>query len=383
MTSDRSKKVVMFIAGENSGDLHASRVLSQLKTLVPDLEAFGFGGDRMQAQGMELIENLAQKLPIIGMTQVLRNIGKIRALLNQAKELLVERKPDLLVLVDYPGFNLRVSRMAKDLGIPVVYYISPQLWAWHKSRIEIIRRNVSKMLVIFPFEETMYRTEGIDAEFVGHPLKDDIEPIQDRRAVIENFQLDPDKKIIGLIPGSRNAEIIRHLPIMLEAAHLLLKNNNNLQFVLPQASTIAPELLQKYLERFPNLPVTIITHSHKSMRAAMDLAICKSGTSTLEFALHQTPLIVVYKASFLTGFIAKKVLKIPHISLVNIVAQKEVARELLQENATPEKIASAAETLLKDNVKISNMKKDLHQIAESLGSPGASKRTAEAIARLL
>lgn len=376
--NDNPTKQIMFIAGENSGDLHGARVITELKKLNPNVKMFGFGGDRMEAQGMELIVNLAQKLPIIGMTQVLKNLGKIKQLLNNANDLLKSRRPDLVVLIDYPGFNLRVSKMAKALNIPVVYYISPQLWAWHKSRIEIIRANVSKMLVIFPFEETMYKNAGINAEFVGHPLSDDIEEVRPKNEIIQALDLDPSKKIIGLIPGSRNAEIVRHLPVMLKAAEIINKSGNY-QFVLPQATTIPDDILNKYLKRFSKLNITIAKSDHKSVRAAMDFAICKSGTSTLEFAIHQTPLVVVYIASFLTGFIAKRVLKIPHISLVNIVAQKEVAKELLQENATPEKIANEVVSCMNSSKKLAAMKKDLKSIADSLGQAGASKRTAEAI----
>ncbi len=375
--------LIMFVAGENSGDLHASRVIKELRQMYPQGEFFGFGGDRMEQAGMHLEENLAQKLPIIGLTQVIKNYPKIRELLRRAADMLRHRRPDLLVLIDYPGFNLRTAAVARQEGIPVVYYISPQVWAWHRERLVNIRNTVDKMLVILPFEEEMYRQEGINAEYVGHPLQDDATDITPRAEVLQRLDLPLDAKLVGIVPGSRNAEIIRHLPPMLEAARLIQKGHPGVRFVLPRAGTVPVELVQKYLSRYPDVEVIVAEDDHKSIRAAMDFAICKSGTSTLEYALLGVPMVIIYKASFLTGVIAKRVLKIPHIGLVNIVAGKEVAPELLQDQATGEVIGDRVLRLLNSPEAMQRMKDDLAGVRDKMGGPGASRRAAEAISVVL
>ncbi len=380
---DRPWPLIMFVAGENSGDLHASRVITELKTQFPNGEYFGFGGDRMERAGMRLEENLAQKLPIMGFTQVAKNYPKIRKLLQRAAAMLTDQRPDLLVLVDYPGFNLRTAVVARRLGIPVVYYISPQVWAWHKDRIKIIRANIDKMLVILPFEADFYRKEGVDVEYVGHPLQDDLDEISPRDQILARLGFEPDAEVIGLIPGSRNSEVIRHLTVMLEAARIIKASRPKACFVVPRAGTVPVELLHKYLDRFPDVTVTVVGEDHKSLRAAMDFAICKSGTSTLEFALLGVPLIIIYKASFLTAFIGMRVLKIPYIGLVNIVAGEEVAVELLQDKASGPRIAGNVIDLLDNPDAMARMKTKLDSVAQKIGGPGASTRAAAAIAKVL
>lgn len=369
----------MFIAGEDSGDQHAARVIRHMRELQPDAKFFGYGGRRMEAAGMELITNLAQELPIIGMTQVLRNLPRIRQLLREAGNLLRDRKPDCLVLVDYPGFNLRTAKVARDLGIPVVYYISPQVWAWHKSRLQVIADNVSRMLVILPFEEDIYRTAGVPSVYVGHPLLDDETPITPAGEVRRRHGIPPDNRLIGLIPGSRNSEVTRHLPVLLESARLIFKKLPGVSFILPRASTIERAVLQKYLDRFPDLTVKIAEEDLKSVRAAMDFAICKSGTSTLELAILGVPMVIIYKVSGLTSLVARMVLKIPFIGLVNIVAGREVAPELLQEHARPNLIAQRVIQILQDPEALARMKEDLAEVNETLGGSGASRRAAEEV----
>lgn len=374
---------IMFVAGENSGDMHASRVIAELGDLLPGAKFFGFGGDRMERAGMDLRENLAQKLPIMGFTQVVRKYPKIRTLLREAADMLKNERPDALVLVDYPGFNLRTAKVAHELGIPVIYFISPQFWAWHRSRLKVIRAYVDKMLVILPFEADMLRDEGIAAEYVGHPLQDDAIEILPRINVLEKLGVDPGAEVIGLMPGSRNGEITRHLPVMLEAAEIIKKARPNATFVLPRASTIEMDLLKSYLERHPDLPVTIADDHHKSVRAAMDFVICKSGTSTLEYALQGIPMVIIYKASGPTAFIARRVLSIPHIGLVNIVAQEEVSPELWQERASGEGIARTTLEILGSEEKLETTRVKMAQVREKIGGPGASRRAAEAIAAVV
>lgn len=374
---------LMFVAGENSGDLHAARLIGELRALEPGLECFGFGGDRMQAAGMRLDENLAQKLPIIGATQALRNYGRLRDLFRRASRMLAGERPDALVLVDYPGFNLRVAREAKRLGVPVVYFISPQIWAWHRSRINIIRDTVSLMLVILPFEERIYRDAGVRSEYVGHPLLDDPERARPRAEFLASVGIGADRRVIGLIPGSREPEIVRHMPMMLETARLLHARFPDAAFLVPLASTIPPGLLDKYLERAPGLPVTVTAEHAVSARAAMDFAICKSGTSTLELALAGVPMVIVYQGSTLTYLMAKALVRIPWIGLVNIVANDTIAPEYLQHDAAPPKLAEGVARILDDPARLASMRDGLARVRQKLGKPGASRRAAEAILRLL
>jgi lipid-A-disaccharide synthase len=337
----------------------------------------------MEAAGMRLEENLAQKLPIIGLTQVIRNYGKLKKLMNRARQMLQDEKPDALVLIDYPGFNLRLARFAHEAGIPVIYYISPQVWAWHKSRLKIISTAVTRMLVILPFEEAFFRSAGVPVTYVGHPLLDDQSPVRPRTEILRELGLDPEKRVIGLLPGSRNGEVIRHMPVLLECAELIQKSFPEAQFVLPRASTIDKSLIEKYLSLFPAVKVKLAETDLKSARAAMDFAICKSGTSTLELALLGVPMIIIYRVSIPTYLLAKAVLRIPWIGLVNIVANEEIAPELKQFDATPSKMASAALSYLNNPARLDAQREGLAKVRARIGKTGASSKAALEIADLL
>lgn len=381
--SEAPAPVLMFVAGENSGDQHAARVMRELKVLLPGVRMFGYGGERMEAEGMVLEENLAQKLPIIGVTGVLANYGKLKQLLRRAEQMLTERRPDALVLVDYPGFNLRVARMARALGIPVIYYISPQVWAWHKSRLKTIAENVDRMLVIFPFEAEFYQKAGVAATFVGHPLQDNQEAVRPREEVLKELGINPSARLLGLIPGSREGEVVRHMPVILEAARLVRRKMPEVELVLPRASTVPRPLIDRFLSRYKDVPVHVVESDLKSARAALDFAICKSGTSTLELALLGVPMVVIYKVSALTYWIARAVLTIPFIGLVNIVAGEEVARELIQHAANPKRIADEVVQCLASPGELARVRGRMATVREKVGGPGASRRAAEAIAEVL
>jgi lipid-A-disaccharide synthase len=373
----------MFVAGENSGDQHAARVIERLRELVPGIECFGFGGDRMEAAGMRLEENLAQKLPVIGFTQVIRNYRKLKSLLARGERMLLEEKPDALVLVDYPGFNLRLAKAAFAAGVPVIYYISPQIWAWHRERLETIARCVTRMLVILPFEEQIYRDAGVPVTYVGHPLHDDATPVRPRDEVRAELGVGPGEELLGLIPGSREPEILRHMPILLDAARLIRASRPAVRFVLPRASTVSPELVRKYLDRAPDLGVIVAEHDLKSVRAAMDFAVCKSGTSTLELALLGVPMVIIYRVSAPTYLLAKALVKIPWVGLVNIVANDVVAPELIQGDANPQRIASEVLRLLGDPAALAAMRDGMSRVRAKVGKGGASLRAAEEIASVL
>jgi len=376
-------KHIFLIAGENSGDLHASNLVKSLLRLDATLRFSGLGGPQMAAAGVILLKDIVKGLAIVGFTPVLRNLRIIKRLLEQVREFLSEQRPDAVILVDYPGFNLRVARMARDLGIPVIYYISPQIWAWHPTRIMRIRATVHLMMVFFPFEHKMYQKAGVNAVHVGHPMLDIVRLTMSKQEVFEKFGFDHAKKLIGLLPGSRKPEIIRHLPVMLEACERMMAEvPNRFQFVIPRSSTVPSELLQKYVERY-SVPVRVMDQYRYNIRSALDFAIVKSGTSTLETAILLTPMVIIYKVSFLTWLIAKTLIQIPWIGLVNIVAGARVVPELVQDEATGANVSRAVLDILNDPEQLENMIFQLTQVKESLGRPGASRRAALCVMEIL
>ncbi len=374
---------LMFVAGENSGDQHASRLISALKTQVPYLECLGYGGKAMEAAGMRLDFDLATGLPIIGITQALYHYPQLKNLFRRACDLLVSERPDALVLVDYPGFNLRLAQEAAKREIPVIYYIAPQVWAWHRSRIHLIKRAVSLLLVIFPFEERLFRAEGIETYYVGHPLLDAPPPSRQRSEICEILGFSPDHFLIGLLPGSRKSELAYHLEPMLEAAERISKEVPNAAFVIPRAHTVDDQILQQAVRTHPTLPLAVATQDHVSVRAAMDFAICKSGTSTLELALAGVPQVVIYRVSTPTYWFARAVVRTRWISLVNIVAQKEVVPELLQHHVNGPEIASCVVHLLKSPEHLARMRTEYGIIRESFGEPGCAQRAASRVLEFL
>jgi len=370
---------VMFVAGENSGDQHAARLIRHLLEMAPETQCFGFGGVAMARAGMRLDENLAQKMPIIGLSQALKNYGRLRALLSRAEKILDSERPDAVVTVDYPGFNLRVAEAAARRGIPVVYYISPQIWAWHRSRLEIIARCVRRMLVILPFEERIYREAGVPVRYVGHPLADAEDPVRPASDVRAALGVAAGSRLIGLLPGSREPEIVRNLEVMLGAARLIARRIPGAVFVLPRAETVSRQLIDKYSARYPDVCLRVAEDDHRSVKAAMDFALCKSGTSTLELALLGVPMVIVYRVSWLTELMARTVLRIRWIGLVNIVADEEVAPELLQRRATPPVIAEAALRIMGDPATMALQKEKMARVAALVGGPGASRRAAQEV----
>jgi len=376
-------KHIFLIAGENSGDLHASNLVKSMLRLDSSLRFSGLGGPQMAAAGVILLKDIVKGLAIVGLTPVIRNVRVIRRLLEQVREFLAEQRPDAVVLVDYPGFNLRVARMARDLGIPVVYYISPQIWAWHATRISRIRQTVNLMMVLFPFEQKMYQKAGVNAVHVGHPLLDIMRLTMSKQEVFEKFHFDPARKLIGLLPGSRKPEIVRHLPVMLEACErMMAEAPDQFQFVVPRSSSVPADLLQKYIERYP-VPVRVVDQYRYNVRSALDFAIVKSGTSTLETAILLTPMVILYKVSFLTWLVAKTVIQIPWIGLVNIVAGARVVPELVQDEATGANVSRAVLGILNDPERLENMKFQLNLVKENLGRPGASRRAARCVLEIL
>ncbi|MBI5155135.1 lipid-A-disaccharide synthase [Candidatus Poribacteria bacterium] len=380
-TEQTAREIHLFvIAGENSGDIHGANLFRALGRLYPDFKASGLGGPQLKSAGVKLKANIVEELAIIGFVGVLTNIVTIYRLFQSTVEYLQRTRPDAIILVDYPGFNLRIARKAKELGIPVIWYISPQIWAWHRSRLYTLARVVDKMLVIFPFEVGLYREENVDVQHVGHPLFDTIDITMTREEVCREFGLDPKRPLIGLIPGSRKKEVNHFLSIMLEGAARYHEMDPEAQFVIVRASTIEQSLLEKYVERAGlNFKPAIVDRCRYDIRNACDFSWVKSGTSTLEAAILGTPMLIVYRVNYLTWVIGKQLFSIGHIGLPNIVAGDRIVPELLQDEFTPRNLAEKTRHYLTNPEAYKQMAADLQDVREKLGGRGASENAARAV----
>jgi lipid-A-disaccharide synthase len=374
-------ETVFISAGEASGDMHAGRLAERIKGLRPSARMLGLGGERMRSAGVELLFHVEQ-LSFMGFFEVISHLPFMRKVLKTSVETLRRERPELVILVDYPGFNLRLAAEARKLGLKVMYYISPQIWAWGKSRLAKIKQNVDKMVVILPFEEELYREAGVDCEFVGHPLLEEISFNSDREEFYGHLGIPREKLVLGLLPGSRPQEVKRILPIMLKAAQKATEKVSQVVPVVGLAPTLRAEvvrpLLRTYGEEARLLQTGIydlMIHSHLMMVA--------SGTATLETAIVGTPFVIVYKTSLLTYLLAKRMIRIPHIGLVNVVGAKKIVPEFVQGRAKPEKISAELLSLLKDRERYELMKGELETIRGKLGEPGASLRAAEIAAGMI
>lgn len=372
----------MIIAGEESGDLHGGALASSLKELEGSLRLIGLGGEKMMRAGVESYRDI-EDLSVVGLGEVLRNLKKFKAVFRLLVEKLDSEKPDCVVLIDYPEFNLRFAREVKRRKIPLVYYISPQIWAWRRGRIKIIKSTVDKMVVIFKFEEKLYKKEGVDVEFVGHPLLDVVKPKFSRDEFIRQESLDGNKKIIALLPGSREVEVTRNLPPMIDAALIIkTKFGKDIQFIIAKVASIEDEIYENIIKRL-DFPIPIVEGYPYDCINVSDLTLVASGTATLETAILEKPMLIIYKVSLLTWAVGKMLVKIPNIGLVNIVAGEGIVPEFIQFDATPQKIATEAISLLSSPKKLAEIKTRLKTIKEKLGNPQASKRAAQIVLSLL
>jgi len=353
------------IAGEASGDLHAAAVIHELKRLQPGLELFGIGGDRLVRQGLKTSQDF-QKLGVVGLFNVFRQLPMFRRLFRETVADIEREKPDAVLLVDYPGFNLRLARRCRAMGVKVIYYISPQVWAWKQSRVRDIASFVDLLIVIFPFERDFFQRHQVKAEYLGHPLVEQLEHV--RR---EGGQSPSDPLRIALMPGSRRMEIETLLPEMVRAVAILAKSRAVTAFVI-RAETIASEQLQTTLAG-SSIPIEI-RQGREALRDG-DLCLCSSGTATLEAAVVGVPTIVLYRLSPLTFILAKRLVHLPFFSLINIVGEREIAPELLQSQVTGEEIARKAEEILQPE-RYARTLEDLAMVRSRLGDPGASARAA-------
>ncbi len=378
-----SRPTVMIIAGEASGDAHGAKLVRAIARKDPRIGFAGIGGERMAAAGVELVFD-ASDLSVVGLTEVLSRAGSILRGISSAKRLL-RRRPDLLILVDYPEFNLHIAAYAKKLGIPVLFYISPQIWAWRSGRVHKIGRRIDHMAVILPFEEAFYRRHGIPATFVGHPLMDggrsSGKETVDPAAYAARLGGAPE---IALLPGSRDGEIERLLPVMLGAADILSRRHPGARFLLSRSASVAPERLSDIAAAHGrHLPFEVVSTGLGEIYRRAALVIAASGTVTLETALAGIPMIVVYRVSPISYRLGKALIRVDHISLVNLIAGRRLVPELVQDDASAEKIADTAAGLLSDTDGLLAMQRALTTLAGRLGRSGASERTAEIALGLL
>lgn len=339
-------KKVMIIAGEASGDQHAALLVKAVHNTHPEIEFFGIGGEKMRAADVETLVDAAD-MAVVGLIEVLAHRKVIFGALDLMRKLLVERKPDLLILVDYPEFNLRLAKDAKAAGIKVLFYISPQVWAWRQKRVLKIKQRVDMMAVVFPFEVDFYEQHQVPVRYVGHPLVDEVKASKSRSDLLDEFGLQSDKPVVGIFPGSRKSEIKRLLPILLETATLLKKQQTDIQFVMPLASTLDESFLQ--LDEHPlRQDIKLIRQRSYDVIQVCDAIMTVSGTVTLEIALMQKPMVIINKVAWLTYHIVRRMLKIKHLGLCNIVADQRLVPELIQHEAKPAAIAAEIMHFLQD-----------------------------------
>jgi len=372
---------VMIVAGEASGDHHAARLVEEARRLRPELRFFGIGGEEMRQAGVDTWVD-SREMAVVGLFEVLAHFPTIYGALRRLRRGLHEHRPDLLILVDYPDFNLRLAKTAKRLGVPVLYYISPQIWAWRSERVHMIRRRVDKMAVVFPFEVPFYERAGVPVRFVGHPLVERVESPLSRAEALRSFGLDPARPCLGLFPGSRRSEIKRLLPLLLNAAADLRRRHPELQLLLPRASTLDAELLQPAIDA-SGLNITVVANRPHDVMRACDTVITASGTVTLELALLEVPMVVVYRINPFSYHIMRRMIRVDHIALCNIVAGERVVPELIQEAATPRLVAATAERLLEDGPVRRTMQRRLARIGERLGEGGGSEKVARLALEML
>jgi lipid-A-disaccharide synthase len=375
-------KRIMISAGEASGDMHAANVVNALRRHDSQLQFYGMGGAQMQDAGVELLLDCSD-IAVMGIVEVLLKYRSIMAALKILKASLAENPPDLLILVDYQEFNNKLAEYAKSLGVKVLFYIGPQVWAWRQHRVHQIGKRVDMMAVILPFEEAFYREANVPVRFVGNPLADEVKPNKAKTRCMHEYGLDNERPVIGLLPGSRRSEVKRILPLQLAAAELLQRSKPELQFVIPLARSLNAELFQAELNKYRHLQVRLVDDLSYNVMQCCDAIIAASGTATLEIALMGIPNCITYKISHLSYAILKRMVHIEHIGLVNIVAGKGIVKEFLQYQARPSAIAEEIERILDDSEYRETMLAELKQVRERLGKPGGVENMAELVLEML
>lgn len=365
---------ILLVAGEASGDLHAAHLVRALRERAPDVEVWAVAGEELKKQGVRVVFDVAD-IAGMGLTELAGNFTNLWRAYSSVKKVLREQKPNLLVLIDFPDFNMRIAAIAKRLGVPVLYYITPQVWAWRKGRVKKMARAIDRAAVVFPFEAAFYENAGLKAEFVGHPLLDTVRATRPREETLARLGLDPAARTIVLLPGSRRREVEYHLPVMLEAA-ALLSRDSALQFVLVRASTLDRDELARRLAAAP-VAVSLSDGDAYNVLEAADLVWTASGTATLETALMLRPMVIVYRMSATTFALARRLVRVEHIGMANIIAGEKVVPELIQDDMTPARIAAESRKILGNGDVRQRMVAKLGQVRARLGEPGAAGRVAD------
>lgn len=367
----------MIVTGEASGDMHGARLVNAMQEMQPQLSFCGMGGVELKNAGVTMLFDAA-KIAVVGLTEVISHFSDILVARRTLIDAMKKERPALLILIDYPDFNLLLAAKAKKLGIPVFYYISPQVWAWRAGRVKKIGRLTDQVGVILPFEKEFYKQRGVDVEYVGHPLTDTVTATKSKNTFLQEHNIAPEKTVIGLLPGSRKKEISSLLPDFLEAARLLAEKIENISFLLPRAATVSPELLEKNgLERFrEKIDIQVVDADRYNLMAACDAVVCASGTVTLELAILGTPTVTCYRVSPRTYRIGRLLVKLEFFSLVNLIAGRKIIPELLQDEVQPAIIAEHLQRMVRDNSYRQTLCEGLKEVRTKLGEPGASKRAA-------
>ena len=375
--NDLDRRRIMIMAGEPSGDLYGALLARALRDLAPEADLFGIGGDRMDRAGVSL-QYRVEKLAFMGVVEVGRHLRMLRQVLTDMRRALRDRRPDVLVLIDYPGFNLLLAEAARRYGIPSVYYIPPKVWAWGKWRIGRMRQSISSVVCILPFELSMYRKHGLNAKFVGHPLLEIIGPGVPRETFRAHWGIRPDARLIGLLPGSRRQEVERLLPGMLQAVREASRMPGGLEVLVSRAEAVDASVYDRIFDEFGEYPGVVAGEAYDLMRHS-DLLLVTSGTATLEAAILGTPMIILYRMARASYGLARCMVRVPCIGLPNLILGRKVVPELIQREARPTRIAEVMRDMWSTGDTLSRMRGELARVRERLGETGASRRAARAI----
>lgn len=376
-------KKILIIAGEASSDCHGASLVKAINDIKPDITFYGVGGEDMQNAGVDILYNITN-LAVIGPIDLIKHYGKLKKVYDDLCRRIKLERPDCAILIDYPGFNLKIAKDLKALNIPVIYYISPQVWAWGSGRIKKMKQLIDKMLVIFKFEESLYQKEEIPVSFVGHPLLDTVKQTKQKEQLLSQYGLSSRKITIGMLPGSRNNEATRILPIMIKTAKLIKAKIgvNNVQFLLPAAKTLKTEFIDEIIKN-EKFDITLIKDDTYNAISLCKIAMVASGTATLETALLGVPMAIIYKVSLPTYLFIRPIIRIPYVGLVNVVAERKIIQEFIQYEAKPKSIAQYLLKLLGDENYWQEKKNELLSIKSKLGTPGASMRAAGEVVNFL
>ncbi len=390
------KRTILIIAGDPSGDLYAARLAKAIvratvnknimgytlaeQEVSDDVNIYGLGGRNMRDAGIELIATIVD-LSVVGFSEVIEHIWTLRKIFKRLTKFLIEKRPEVVILIDYPGFNLKVAKLCKKLDIRVIYYVSPQIWAWWPSRIKTIGKLVKKVLVILPFETEIYKKENIDVSFVGHPLLELIKPTKNREEILKELNLNKDSPIIGILPGSRKGEVKKLLPPMLEIAKKMKKEIPDIQFILPVSLNLSTGYILRVMKnkRDKREYIKLVRDKSYNARSIMNACMVASGSATLENACLGIPMVVMYRVSQISYILAKIFVKIPNIALVNILAGKRIVPEFVQGQIDTDKIVEIIKKWIKNPEDCLETKKELCSVRDRLGESGASERVAKLI----